>query len=189
VKELVTSPTAIKDIATILKGGEIRSVVQLRDVLADKYGILFTNSTFRREDLLRRVATVVNARMDNKKEPINYSCVKGAVYEFQVAEKKVNEGKLVKELRKGIRTTSGDIDIDIVLEDGTFIQAKAWKMISGSKKVIDDFDALIAKYRKENPSAAIVFVFGCPENLVDEKVRNFLKAKGVIIEYLEYIGP
>jgi len=25
--------------------------------------------------------------------------------------------------------------------------------------------------------------------LVDEKVRNFLKAKGVIIEYLEYIGP
>jgi len=70
VKELVTSPTAIKDIATILKGGEIRSVVQLRDVLADKYVILFTNSTFRREDLLRRVATVVNARMDNKKEPI-----------------------------------------------------------------------------------------------------------------------
>jgi hypothetical protein len=25
--------------------------------------------------------------------------------------------------------------------------------------------------------------------LVDEKVKNFLKAKGVIIEYLEYIGP
>jgi hypothetical protein len=202
VKELVTSPTAIEDIATILKGGGIRSIVQLRDVLADKYGILFTNSTFRREDLLRRVATVVNARMDNKKEPIkgldlvfeeltkdNYNCVKGAVYELQVAEKKVNEGKLVKELRKGIRTTSGDTDIDIVLEDGTFIQAKAWKRVSGSKEVIRKFGALIAKYRKENPSAAIVFVFGCPENLVDERVKTYLKAKGVIIEYLEYIGP
>jgi len=202
VKELVTLPTAIKDIATILKGGGIRSVVQLRDVLADKYGILFTNSTFRREDLLRRVATVVNARMDDKKEPIkgldlvfkeltkdNYNCVKGAVYELQVAEKKVNEGKLVKELRKGIRTTSGDTDIDIVLEDGTFIQAKAWERVSGSQNVIDKFSALIAKYREENSSAAIVFVFGCPENLVDERVKTFLKAEGVIIEYLEYIGP
>lgn len=111
------------------------------------------------------------------------------MYEFQVSKKKVNEGKLVKELRKGVRTTSGDTDIDIVLEDGTFIQAKAWKKIPGSKKVIDDFDALIAKYHKENPSAAIVFVFGCPEKLVDERVKTFLKAEGVIIEYLEYIGP
>jgi hypothetical protein len=111
------------------------------------------------------------------------------LYELQVAEKKVNEGKLVKELRKGIRTTSGDTDIDIVLEDGTFIQAKAWERVSGSQNVIDKFSALIAKYRKENSSAAIVFVFGCPENLVDKRVKTFLKAEGVIIEYLEYIGP
>jgi hypothetical protein len=111
------------------------------------------------------------------------------LYEFQVSKKKVNEGKLVKELRKEVRTTSGDTDIDIVLEDGTFIQAKAWKRVSGSKEVIRKFGALIAKYRKENPSAAIVFVFGCPEKLVDESVKTFLKAKGVIIEYLKYIGP
>jgi hypothetical protein len=76
-----------------------------------------------------------------------------------------------------------------VLEDGTFIQTKAWERVPGSQNVKDKFGALIAKYREENPSAAIVFVFGCPENLVDERVKNFLKAKGVIIEYLKYIGP
>ncbi len=59
MKELVTSPTAMEDIAKILKAGKVRSVVQLRNVLAN--GALFTNPALQRKELLEIIAEVAHA--------------------------------------------------------------------------------------------------------------------------------
>ena len=58
VKELVTSLTAMENIAKILKDGKIRNAVQLRDVLAS--GKLFTETWKRFLEELAEVADAEN---------------------------------------------------------------------------------------------------------------------------------
>jgi hypothetical protein len=192
VKELVTSPTAMEDIAKILKAGKVRSVVQLRNVLAN--GALFTNPALQRKELLEIIAEVAHATglgtvLNLLNHPI-YSFRKGALYEIQVAAYLKRNGYEVLTFRRWLSTASGNTDLDIELSGKIFVQAKAGlislpKDPRSRKTEIDKWQKLLRIYR-ENGAQKIICAFG---DEVDEQLVTELQKLGAEVMRIPYKGP
>jgi hypothetical protein len=146
-----------------LKGGKIRSVVQLRDVLRQS---LFTE-TYTRTKFLEDLAKVTDAKnlervLKGMTNPV-YSFQKGALYEiYSGAWLQKVYGK-VKSFREGLYLSANELitgkpyktDIDIVLEGNIFVQVKAGpvKLPSDKRQAIREYwDPLIHAYKAKGAS-------------------------------------
>ena len=206
VKELVTSLTAMENIAIILKGGKISNPVQLRNVLGQQK--LFTE-TYTRVRFLEELAAIANAEnLDRVLKEMTkkvYGFQKGALYEVHVGYWLQEEGKYGKVLRfreglylkvnESITGKPYRTDADIILEGNIFVQAKAGpiSLPSDDKQAEKIFQAkwlpLIHAYKTKGASK-IIFAFG---DYVDKRLEDYLKDAaaevGVQVEVIKLPYP
>jgi hypothetical protein len=118
----------------------------------------------------------------------------GSLFAIQAAAKQVDEGATVTRFQ-GPFATSKRGDIDIVLSDGTFIEAKSLQLPTGTPDdafgTIERCKSRFGMLRKkmlDSGASRIKFVYDSNKN-VSPELLDWLKSKGWIVQGIPGRGP